>query len=172
MKSFLSDILWSTKCLRTREILKAAFAGRKTRPRQRLFLRWKFSHMATSRFVCGEISRLIKLLRAVSRNAQPRETSEEDTEETRVALIWMPPLFSHARCSTKLYPLPPLSLGFFISHPFSLSDSHFAFLLEVFALSTQWTKGDKEKRRKRGDVARGEQEKSLAMKINREKHQR
>lgn len=136
------------------------------------FLRWKFSHMATSRFVCGEISRLIKLLRAVSRNAQPRETSEEATEETRVALIWMPPLFSHARCSTKLYPLPPPSLGFFISHPFSLSDSHFAFLLDVFALSTQWTKDDKEKRRKRGDVARGEQEKSLAMKINREKHQR
>jgi len=43
--------------------------------------------VATSRFVCGEISRLIKLLRAVSRNAYPRETNEKATKKTRVALI-------------------------------------------------------------------------------------
>jgi len=65
-----------------------------------------------------------------------------------------------------IFQLLPLSLRFFISHPFSLSNSHSAFFPDVFALSTHKQKTIK-KRSGNGDVARGEQEKSLTMQINR-----
>lgn len=124
--------------------------------------------MVTSRFVCGEISRLIKLLR-VWRNAQLKETIWRSHQEntyrthmnassvfTRPLLFQLPP------------PFAPLSLRFFItcrhSHPFSLS---FRFLSQYFCLiNVTHEQKTIKKRRRNGDVARSEQEKSLTTQIN------
>lgn len=130
------------------------------RPIPKVFaILWKLLLMVTSRFVCGEISRLIKLLR-VSRNAQSRDAiwrnHQGNTCRTymNASSVFTRPL---------LFQLPPLSLRFFISrrhsHPFSLSSSsRSAFFLDVFALSAHEQKAIK-KRRRNGDVSRAASEK-------------
>jgi len=90
--SFIAAVIWNLSkrysfVNETFYIHESSFRRSKTRLRQRLFYDGSFL-VATSRLVCGEISRLIKLLRAVSRNAYPRETNEKATKKTHVALIY------------------------------------------------------------------------------------
>jgi len=157
--SFLSGILLSKKYLGT---LKK-YLGSFRRPKAHLrpaFLRWKFYYMATSRFVCGEISRLIKQLHAVLRNAHPRETRVKKPPRKHVSQMNASSVFTRPLLSYLLPCYPFISS----SHTPLVRQLSLRFLPRCFCLIniTHELEAIK-KRRGNNDVARGEQEKSLTM---------
>jgi len=139
--SFLSGILLSKKYLGTRNS-QSSFRRPKAHLRP-AFLRWKFYYMATSRFVCGEISRLIKQLHAVLRNAHPRETRVKKPPRkhvsqmnassvfTRPLLSYLLPCYPFISHSSRSPTLTPLSSSMFLPYQYNT-----------------WTRSDKKKKRK------------------------
>lgn len=131
--------------------------------------------METSRFVCGEISRLIKLLRAVARNAHLREMDVKKPPRKHVSHSYECFLCFHTSVAHPVasprYPFAASSRAQTLSHPFSLSNSHSAFFLDgCFCLIRVIYKQKAiKKRRGNGDVARAHaasERNLLTMQIN------
>lgn len=141
--SLYINFFWGITFLSTRnvciyDIMKVAFASQRRMASPRLFYDEYFL-MVTSRFVCGEISRLIKLLR-VSRNAQSRETiwrsHQGNTCRTHMnasSVFTRPFLFQLS--SPSLSPAIPSFLHLAQTDTRTPSRSHSAFFLDIFALS-------------------------------------
>lgn len=151
-------------------ILKVAFASWRCMASPRFCYDGNFL-MVTSRFVCGEISRLIKLL-GVWRNAQSKETIWRSHQENTCRTHMNASSVFTRRCSSSYLPPPPPVIPSFLHHvqtlaPLLALQLSFRFLPQCFCLInvTHEQKAIK-KRRRNGDVARSEREKSLTTQIN------